>query len=173
MKIHYYLLASLLLAVPAFSAVVGVGQTAPYQCWATDNSTQYCLSKNPTAIQVLLYNAGWCPDCNQEFTDLSKGVGQFDGKGVIFISLSANGFDNASPPDATFLAQWRARFNLPASFIVAASPNDAGMTYFNPPYYIPAVVIIDQNGTVVYEAVEPGADVIFDQVNSLLNQKHR
>ncbi len=168
MKVGWLPLVALFFSFQAF-AVIEVGQPVPNQCWTTDSGSSVCLDQVPNAVHVLLFNAGWCGPCNQEFDEFSPRVGEFDGKPVVFLSLSASGWTNPSTPDATFLGAWRTKHHIPASVFVSASPKDAGKAFFTPPLYIPNVVIVDQQGNLAYKAVEPGVDEMFAQIHKLID----
>lgn len=115
-------------------------------CYTTDSGGQFCTTDNLGKVQVYIYNAGWCPDCNQEMDEMPAVFNQFQGRNVVFASLSGQN-DNSAAPDAAFLKDWRQRHNLPAGFVVAGKFNDFG-TIFNPPGYVPFTVILDAQGNV-------------------------
>jgi thiol-disulfide isomerase/thioredoxin len=146
-------------------AVIEVGQNVPDQCWNTSEGTQFCLSSASNTVRVLLFNAGWCPPCNQEFSELIPEVGQFANEPVTFVSLSAQGFTHGASPNQQFLQQWKEKYSIP--FTVAASPNNFG-TDFETESYIPNVAIITKDQMLFYAAIAPGVDVTFQQINAAL-----
>lgn len=158
----------LLVSRPAF-AVYEVGQpVARDMCWLTLYDYQICVGDIRDSVVVLLYNAGWCGPCNDEFQELGRRVGEYKDKPVIFISLSASGWTQSQAPDQQFLGEWQKKHNI--SFLVAASPKDAGKKFFEPPLYIPSVAILDHDGKLAYKAVSPGISAILSQVDTLVTQ---
>lgn len=147
--------------------VFQVGDLIPNQCWKTSEETQFCLRDAQGSVRVLLFNAGWCGPCNSEFEELVPRVSEFQGKPVSFISLSASGWSQSQSPDTKFLTEWKDKHEVP--FVVAGSPKDAGKQFFEPPLYIPSVVILDAMGNLTYKQVNPGVDKMFKEVNRLLD----
>jgi len=167
MKLLQWLALACITCAPAF-AVIEIGDEVPEMCWTASDDSQHCLSHNPNNVRVLLYNTGWCPPCNAEFKELSPAVKEFDGKAVTFISLSSQGWKKGSTPDKQFLNEWKDKHAIP--FTVAASPKDAGKAFFEPPYYIPSVVIIDQKGKLVFKEVSSPVEHTLKQVRDLLEK---
>jgi len=119
---------------------------------------------------VLLFNAGWCGPCNAEFKELVPAMEKFAGKHVVFISLSSDGYGSGSGADEKFLKSWDAKFGMgkaKASWVVAASPHNAGQDYFKSPS-IPNVVILGADGKVFWKAISPGVRAISAKVESVL-----
>jgi len=162
------------LALSLFSlramAVYNVGDPVSNLGWTDDQGQVVHLQDDgiKDTIRVLLYNAGWCGPCNNEFDELRDQWAQFDGQPVTFISLSAQDY-NHKAPDQSFLQSWRSAHGIPANVYVAASPNDYGSEFETPPLYIPNVAIINRDGTLAYKATAPGADAIVQEVQSLLS----
>lgn len=160
------LLACLWLSYPSF-AILQIGDLVPNKCYANVEGTETCLRGSQGTVRVLLFNAGWCGPCNEEFDQLSTRVKEFDGKPVTFISLSASGWTQAEAPTQTFLKEWKDKHKV--SFEVCASPKDAGKQFFEPPLYIPSVVILDGFGNLTYAEVNPGINAMFAEVKRLLS----
>ncbi len=153
------------------NAVYEVGDSPRNTCWTNVSGGTDCL--NDPSIQynarVLLFNSGWCGPCNTEFQEIVSKTNEFAGLPVTFISLSAAGWTRADLPNQNFLKQWQTKHRLTdakASFIVAASPRDAGKDYFAS-VFIPNVVVLDSNGVIVYKAVNPGVDAIAREVRKV------
>jgi len=151
------LLLSLLLSAPAFG-IYSVGDKPANTCWKDMNDATVCLDDNAGKVRVLLFNAGWCGPCNSEFAELTRRTRKYAGKNVVFISLSAEGWTGGSSPNQQFLREWATKHGLDkaaATFIVAASPRNAGRDYFSSPS-IPNVAVIDSSGAITYKAIAPG-----------------
>jgi hypothetical protein len=157
----FLLVSALFIYVLPSMAIIPVGQPVPNKCWTTING-QFCLDDAKGTVRVLLFNAGWCRPCNDEFYELVPRVGEFAGQPVTFVSISAQGFNHGDAPNPSFLTAWQAKFEIP--FTVAASPNDFGRDFTEQPY-IPNVAIIDKQGNLSYAAVSPGVDATFEQIN--------
>jgi thiol-disulfide isomerase/thioredoxin len=154
------------------SALYEVGDTPAGKCWNDLQGSSICLNDPSIEFQVrvLLFNAGWCGPCNSEFQSIVQDTDEFAGRPVTFISLSAAGWSRSASPDKTFLNDWSTTHKLDkatASFIVAASPRDAGRDYFASPS-IPNVVIIDALGKVAYKGINPGMHAVAARVRKLL-----
>ena len=158
-------LVAITMSLPAF-ALYNVGDSVSNLCWKNHEDKTVCLDDNKGEVHVLLYNAGWCGPCNDEFNDLVPKVGEFDKKAVKFISVSAEGWSRSSKPDVTFLKSWKKKHAIP--FQVTGSYRDFGKNFFAPPQYIPAVVILDAKGKVHSAEVNPGADAIIREVRKLV-----
>lgn len=162
----FVVLAICMMSLPAL-AIYQVGDVVADDCWKDLNGDEVCLDDHKDTVRVLLYNAGWCGPCQQEFQELGPEARQFRNDPVKFFSLSIEGYRRGAPADSTFLTSWKNRHGL-GDFVVAASPRDAGRDFFNPPYYIPSVAIIGKDGLLVYKAVNPGAHAIVNQVENLV-----
>lgn len=166
------ILGVLLLAAfsaPCFAAIYNVGDKPPNVCWQDDADARVC-SDDFARVRVFLFNTGWCPPCNTEFSHLVNSLAEFEGKAVTFISLSAEGWSRGSSPTKAFLEQWKTRHSLAACkahLIVAASPRNAGHDYFVSPS-IPNVVILNVNGEVAYKAIAPSLSTVAAEVRKLL-----
>jgi len=163
MKLHLWLLILVWLVSPAF-AIYQVGDTVTNMCWTDANSSRVCVDDYKPFVKVLLYNTGWCPDCNDEMKELAPRANEYDGRTVVFFSLSAQGFTSGSQPDATFLKAWKDKYQIP--FPVLASPGDAGKQFGQS--YIPNVAILDANDKLAYKAVAPDISTLFTQINQVL-----
>jgi len=153
-------------------ALFGVGDKPTNYCWKDSQDAQICLEDPDlqNRVRVLLYNAGWCGPCNDEFGDIKDATDEFEGKLVTFISLSSEGWNYGSRADKKFLNDWRTTHKLDqakASFVVAGSARDAGKDFFKDTY-IPNVVVIDLNGEVAYKAINPGVSAIAAEVRKLI-----
>lgn len=166
LTLTFLMLTAFLLGASRAFGVYQVGDPVPNLCWNTSGLSQVCLDYAPGVVRVLLFNAGWCGPCNEEFKEIGPKVKEFDGKPVIFVSLSSDGWTNGSKPDSTFLREWEVKHNIP--FLVAASPKDAGKKFFDPPLYIPNVAIIGKDGKLAYKAVNPGVSAVFEEVRKHL-----
>jgi len=161
----------LFLGVPALG-IYDVGDAPGNTCWTDLNAKKVCLADAPKAgfASVLLFNAGWCGPCNAEFKELVPAMEKFAGKPVVFISLSSDGYGGGGGADQKFLQSWDAKFGMgkaKASWVVAASPRNAGNDYFKSPS-IPNVVILDASGKVYWKAIAPGVRAIAAKVESVL-----
>lgn len=165
---RYWVTLVLAIAVNSAFAVYKVGDVVDNMCWQDVTEKEVCLEQHKAKVRVLLYNAGWCPPCNEEFSEISPLTGEFDGQAVEFISLSASGWSKTAPPDAKFLKEWKAKHGIP--FTVAGSPKDAGKQFIEPPLYIPNVAIIGKDGKLAYAEVNPGVPAILAEVRRLLAQ---
>jgi peroxiredoxin len=167
MKIHFLLAALSFLALPASGAVYQVGDTVTNMCWTDANAAKVCIDDYANNVKVLIYNAGWCPDCNQEMKELAPQATNYDGRPVVFLSLSAAGFKSGSQPDATFLKQWKDKYQIP--FPVLASPNDPGKAFGQDE--IPNVEVLDFQDKLTYLAVQPAIKDLFAQIDQLLSSR--
>lgn len=156
---------ALSFTVPA-AAELAVGDPAPNLCYTDIDDNQVCTGQLAGAVQVLIYSTGWCPACNQEMAELAPKAKAYQGKAVVFLSLSAQGDTHGSLPDKDFLKKWRDRHNI--GFTVAASPRDAGNSFFDPPYYIPAAVILDKDGKLAAKGQGMPVSEILSHVDKLL-----
>jgi peroxiredoxin len=174
MKIKVFSALLVLFAYSSAFAVYEVGDSVKNFCWKTHDDNTLCLEdaaiKNH--VRVLLYNAGWCGPCNQEFRQLSplvsqaqKSGGDLFNKPASFISLSYQGWSRGDEPNKTFLESWKKTHKI--SFYVAGSPKDGGGSFFDDVYF-PNVVIIGKNGKVAYKAINPGAQKIMQEVKKHL-----
>lgn len=162
---------SLFAGVPAEPGVgarpvIEVGQDVPDMCWSGIGEQRICLSGFADTVRVLVYSTGWCPACNQEMSELAPRAKEFEGQPVTFVSLSAQGDQHGSEPTEDFLKSWKERHNIP--FLVAASPKDAGKSFFAPPLYIPNVAIVGKDGKLAYKAVGPEVDAVFAEIKKAL-----
>ena len=161
----------LLLPVQAY-ALIEIGDAVPEMCWTDLAEKQVCLSQHTEKVRVLVYNTGWCPDCQREFTQLAPRAKEFSEDAVVFISLSSQGWTRGAPADTKFLNEWQARYNIP--FPVAASPADAGRKFFNAPYFIPRAVVIDKEQKLAFKQTEEleslTVDELFAEVRKALQQ---
>ena len=153
-------------------AVYEVGDpVSPEMCWQDRYEQQLCLSAIRGAVVVLVYNTGWCPGCNAEMSELASRYSEMKGKPVVFFSLSSEGNSHGSAPDTAFLNDWQKKHSIP--FNVAASPRDAGKSFFKPPYYIPSVVILDKEGKLAFKEVDASVTKVFSEVNRLVGEAVR
>lgn len=168
MKItNLVLAAAALFVLPAY-ALMNVGDTMPNLSWKTVDETTVSLEEMKGAIKVLLYNGGFCGPCNTEFSQLVPRVGEFDGKPVVFISLSVAGWSQSSSPTTQFLREWKDRWDIP--FTVAAASRKEPYSFFSNPL-LPNVVIVDGDNKLAYRAINPGVNAIFNKVKALLKLK--
>ena len=163
-KFHLFLF-SFLFPLTVFAAGLEVGQSVSNLCWQDLNEKQVCLDDARGTIRVLVYNTGWCHTCNEEMAKFPAAIKPYEGKPVTFYSLSAQGFKNGDLPTTEFLKEWQKKHNIP--FIVAASPKDAGKLFWDPPYFIPRVAIIDQSGKLANKNMET-MEAVFAEINRLL-----
>jgi thiol-disulfide isomerase/thioredoxin len=118
-------------------------------------------------VKVLIYNAGWCPDCNAEMKQLAPQADNYDGQPVVFFSLSAAGYKTGSQPDSTFLKSWQQKYQIP--FPVLAAPGDPGKLFGQDA--IPNVEVIDFNDKLTYIAIQPAITDLFTQINQVLSTR--
>jgi hypothetical protein len=85
---------------------------------------------------------------------------------VVFISLSTAGWHSGELPSTQFLKEWKQRHRIPDTFVVAASPRDAGRDFYDEPE-LPNTVIVDPNGNLAFKKVDPGASGIIDAVKQI------
>lgn len=133
-------------------------------CYDTVDGSQFCTTDNLGKVQVFIYNAGWCPPCNSEVSELSRNYNQFEGEPVVFASLSGEGFQHGSKPDQAFLKAWKAKHNIP--FVVAGKYKDFGKTY-GATGTIPFTAIVDGAGNIVAKGNMSPSSVVA-KVKSLL-----
>ena len=143
-----------------------VGETVPETCWKDFEDKQVCLSQSADKVRVLMFNAGWCPACNEKMGELVQKVDVFKNSPVVFYSLSSEGYKRGAPADAEFLKNWKEKHKIP--FIVAASPRDPGRKFFEPPLYIPNVVIVGRDGKLTWKEMGPEIDDLLDAVREAL-----
>jgi len=153
-------------------AIYEIGDAPGNACWTDLTGKKVCLADAPKAgfVSVLLFNAGWCAPCNAEFKELVPAMEKFAGKNVVFISLSSDGFGGGGGADEAFLKSWSKKFGIgsaKASWVVAASPHNAGRDYFRSPS-IPNAVILGADGKVFWKAVSPGVRAISAKVEAAL-----
>ena len=178
MKARDFLLlgASLFLAVPLFAAEfdedtlsetdpIVAAPSIPNVCYDTLEGTQFCTHDNVGKVQVYIYNAGWCGPCNSEMHELSQDTAQFEGKPVVFASLSGEGWSRGTKPNAVFMGEWKAKHGIP--FVVAGKFRDFGKA-FNSPGSIPFAVIVDKKGDVSKSGFLSANDIT-NRVRQLLN----
>lgn len=161
---NFALLAVTLITLHA-QALIQVGENVPNKCWKTVEETEFCLDDAKDTVRVLLYNTGWCGDCNAEFTKLVPRVKELSNQPVTFVSLSAAGWTRPAPPDLQFLIEWKEKHEIP--FTVAASPKDAGKLFFESPQTIPNVAIVDKTGKLAYKSIEGSLDEMFKEIKRL------
>lgn len=159
--IYQTLMFSLVLAIST-----GVANAAPIPnlCYTTLEGGQFCTNDNVGKVQVLVYNAGWCPPCNQEIAELSAGYPEFADKPVVVASLSAEGFSKRSQPDQAFLAEWKKKFNVP--FVVAGKHKDFGRA-LGSTGTIPFTVIVDKQGNIVKKG-SMSAGTVYNTIREML-----
>lgn len=167
LKLKNFLIGTVFFLSFNIYGVVELGEKAPALCWKSIESQEICLDKLRDQVVVLVYSTGWCPGCQDEVSELSQRYSEIKNSNLTMISLSAEGYQHGQAPDEEFLKSWKQKHAIP--FEVAASPNNAGKEFFKPPYYIPAVVILDKDSVVRLKKVDASVDEIFQQVRSLLN----
>jgi len=167
MKLKNWFL-SLMWVLPALG-VVEIGEKAPELCWKKMDSKEICTKELKDKVSVLVYSTGWCPGCQEEMSELSARYPEIKHPLLKIVSLSAEGFKHGQVADEDFLKAWQKKYKIP--FEVAASPNNAGKEFFNPPYYIPATVILDKNGVLRFKKVDASVDEIFKEVKALLTRR--
>lgn len=168
------ILFCLIAAFPAFG-IYKIGDTPKNVCWNVAElaaPAKVCLNDATKLgeVQVLLFNAGWCVPCQQEFKELVPAMEAFAGKRIHFISLSCEGWNHGDSPARLFLEQWHLWHKIDkakAQWYTAASPRNAGNDYFNGPS-VPNVVILNAAGKVAYKAINPGVREIARQINKIL-----
>lgn len=146
--------------------VYQIGDTVSNLCWKNDVAEQICLADYPNRVRVLVYNTGWCPDCNSEMSALAPKSTEFANNPVTFLSLSSEGFRKGVQADAEFLKLWKAKHSIP--FPVALSPRDVGKLFLEPPIYIPNVAVVDTTGKLAFKEVEPNLDKLFATIRQLI-----
>ena len=156
---------SMLMSFALLFVVSGVAKAdLPKICYSTVDGGQFCTTDNLGKIQVLIYNAGWCPSCNEEMSQMPGVANQFSGQPVVFASLSAEGWSRGEKPETAFLRAWQERHGI--TFIVAGKYKDFGKA-FDSPGFIPFTVIIDKQGNVAKSGALEVSD-ISDEVRQLL-----
>ncbi|MBI4404153.1 MAG: redoxin domain-containing protein [Deltaproteobacteria bacterium] len=149
-------------------ALIQVGDPMPDMCWTKADNSKICLQDARETVRVLIYGAGWCAACGNEMQDLAARVSVFDGRPVTFVSLSISGWQLETPADSQFLTQWEDTYEIP--FAVAAASLSEMKQVFSE-LLIPSVIIIDKSGKLAFKGINPGTDVIFEQVRLLLHIK--
>lgn len=153
------ILTSLIFAVNSKAVSI------PNKCYTTLEGTQFCTHDNLKKIQVLVFNAGWCGPCNNEMEELAPASAEFEGKSVVFASLSGEGWSHGQKPDATFLKEWKDRHSIP--FVVAGTFKDFGKD-FGAQGFIPFAAIVDGEGNVT-KSGSLSAAAITSEVRRLLD----
>ncbi len=161
-----FLIPQMVLAEATALSPEELAPSIPKVCYDTLEGGQFCTTDNVGKVQVFVYNAGWCGPCNSEMGELSDTYPQFEGQPVVFASLSGEGWSRGAKPDARFMAEWKARHNIP--FVVAGKFRDFGKS-FNSPGSIPFAVVVDKQGN-VYKSGFMSAGEIASVVRSLLNE---
>ncbi len=158
-----------IVALLIFSAGVARADLAK-DCFTTVDNTQFCTTDGLGKVQVFVFDAGWCPYCNQEMDDLAPLYASTyaNNPNVIFASLSGEGYDNGSQPDVSFLQQWKSQHNI--TFVVAGKSEDFGQQ-FGAQDYIPFSVVVDQTGNIT-KSGDLSASDIQTEVNRLLGTTH-
>ena len=131
-------------------ASLQVGDTLPTLCWTAIDGTKVCTDK-PAHIHVLMYNAGYCGPCNQEFSEVVPKLGGLDTTGMEITSLSIAGWSAGTPADVTFLGEWKAKHSIP--FTVAAA-NRSELKLFDEIPGIPTTVVTDAFGKITYLSLD-------------------
>ena len=134
--------ARLLCAVFLFAGI-SYASVVPNLCYDTVDGTQFCTLDKLGNVQVFIYNAGWCPPCNEEMHALAPAYSEFANSPVTFASLSGEGYAHGSKPDQTFLKSWKQKHNIP--FVVAGKYKDFGQS-MGASGTIPFAVIVNQKG---------------------------
>ncbi len=164
-----YLLV-LLLCSSVFAAPYRVGESVANKCWEDALGKKTCLSDFKGETAVLLFNAGWCGPCNDEFKGIVKAMEKYSPPlkhEVVFLSLSCDGWSNGSGPSVSFLKEWDAKFRLSngkPTFLVLASPRDCGRDFFSSPS-IPNVAIISETGHLNWKGIGPSYKKISEEIN--------
>ena len=166
---------ALFLAFSA-SAVVEIGEQAPNLCYTDIDQQEFCLDDFKGTVAVLVYNAGWCPPCNSEMSELAPASVEFANQPVTFVSISGNGWSHGSDPSVQFLKEWKAKHGIPdkltsgISFVVSAGPGDFGKNFIAPPLYIPNTAILDQQGRLAAKGVGMSVSEMFGTVRKLVSE---
>lgn len=160
------LVVTLVLTAQAGWAALEKGEVVPNKCYTTVEGKQFCLDDAKDRVRVLIHNAGWCGPCNEEMDNLVPHIKDYDGMPVTFVSISGYGWISGSNPDAQFLQEWKDKHKIP--FTVVGAFKDVGKIFFDPPLFIPNVVIIGKDGRVAYKEVAPEVDVMLQEVNAAL-----
>ncbi len=169
MRLQSLAIAFALYCLNAF-AVLQPGDTVPYSCWQNASGNNLCWNETVDVVRVFMYNAGYCGPCNEEMAALIPRVKEYDGKPVLFLSLSIADY-NGSRPTPEFLKSWQQKYNIP--FPVLAAPRSELAQYDDQPG-IPMDIIVDQNGkmSAMVEGYDNGGiDVLFGKINALLKGK--
>lgn len=140
--------------------------TIPNECYTTVDNGQFCTHDNLGKIQVLVFNAGWCPPCNQEMGELSEAYPEFANSPVVFASLSGEGWNRGAKPDQQFLKEWKEKHGIP--FVVAGKYKDFGKN-FGATGSIPFAVIVDAQGNTVKKGYIEAPSVV-EKVRELLRE---
>ncbi len=131
-------------------AALQVGDTLPSLCWTAMDGTQICSDK-PAQVHVLMYNAGYCGPCNQEFSEVIPKLNGMDTKGIAITSLSIAGWNAGEPADATFLGEWKAKHDIP---FTVATANRNELKLFDEIPGIPTTVVTDAFGKITYLSLD-------------------
>lgn len=161
-----YLILSMFFLAGISQGVVEIGEKAPELCWKGIDNQEICTRNLKGKVAVLVYSTGWCPGCQDEIAELSKRYPEIKNSGLLVASLSAEGMKPGQPVNDDFLKAWKEKYSIP--FEVLASPKNAGKEFFEPPYYIPATVILNKDGLLAFKKVDAKVDEIFSKVRELL-----
>lgn len=155
-------------SVPIPTREYSVGDQVDNLCFTGETGARTCTEDYANTVRVLVFNAGWCGPCNEEFDELGQRVGEFHGDAVTFISVSGNGWSRNASPDQTFLHEWRERHNLPQSMVLTGKRGEYGQEFGHSA--IPNVAVLDKTGKLTYSETAPGVDATFEAVKSALRR---
>lgn len=126
------------------STVTKIGQQAPNFCFKTLAGGEIDLAELRGRVVLLNFFATWCSPCLHELPHLELDVWQRFKKYDFF--LIAIGREHTTQELVTFTD------SVPFTFAIAADPKREIYCRFATKY-IPRTVLIDQSGTIIYQAV--------------------
>ena len=105
------------------------------------------------AARPLLVNfwATWCVPCRKEFPDLVRIGAEFDGRGLEFVTISADDVEELKTGVPKFLREMRAT-QMPA-YLLNASDTAAAIAQVDPAWggELPATFLFDRSGKLVFK----------------------
>lgn len=149
-----------MLAVPAWTAPPGVGQTAPdFTLAALDGQSinlRSFVAKGPVALVVLRGFPGYqCPLCNRQVQDLVQNAEGFAKAGLRVLLVYPGPGEEVNQRAGEFVADKK----LPAHFVMVLDPNYAFTRQYdlrweakNETAY-PAAFLLDRTGKITYAKV--------------------
>lgn len=147
--------------------------TPPEIKLATTAEIRQVIAAERGNVVVLNFWATWCPPCVKEMPELAKFWREFDGKGVRFLSVSADHHSLLNSTVVPFVKSYEIPF--PVRVMYVENPDqfvsELPLTWEDRPWdgALPATFIFDREGNQVWSNVgEVTRDILAEKVKSLL-----